>query len=262
MSKKRRSEGKQESKRKKQRTSPAMYHGRPVFTFHSRAVETDSSSAKLSNFFGAPFSTEDESWCSVEHFYQGQKFVQPYRARFTAEGVYSSTTSKESKKLFSRGIKGWSKMDEKKREEEMTKKLGRCGLHSSASTKVRAKNPIGILAKMANTELRNEQKQKKNSDRKIASEFATSLPSVGGLGFVDAQRVMMPALWAKFTQNPELGSLLRSTGDAYLLEQAGRKTNVWNGRLVADEDGTLQLDGENYMGRLLMGLRQELSQTH
>jgi ribA/ribD-fused uncharacterized protein len=61
--------------------------------------------------------------------------------------------------------------------------------------------------------------------------------------------IMCQALKAKFTQHPELKSLLLNTGDALLIE------HTKNDRYWADAgDGT----GKNRLGQLLMELRDEL----
>ncbi|CAG8547208.1 13294_t:CDS:2 [Ambispora leptoticha] len=62
--------------------------------------------------------------------------------------------------------------------------------------------------------------------------------------------VMMEALRAKFTQHPELGRVLLSTGDKKIIEHTS------NDRYWADGGG---LDhGQNRLGVLLMRLRNEL----
>lgn len=61
--------------------------------------------------------------------------------------------------------------------------------------------------------------------------------------------VMRTALRAKFTQHHELGSLLRSTGDAQLVEHTENDAFWGDGG-----DGS----GHNMLGRLLMELRAEL----
>jgi len=61
--------------------------------------------------------------------------------------------------------------------------------------------------------------------------------------------VMRTALRAKFTQHADLAALLLSTGDAKLIE------HTHNDRYWADGgDGS----GKNWLGRLLMELREEL----
>ena len=61
--------------------------------------------------------------------------------------------------------------------------------------------------------------------------------------------VMETALTAKFTQNPPLQELLKSTGDAYLQEKSS-SDNYW----AAGPSGC----GKNKMGHLLMKIRTQI----
>lgn len=61
--------------------------------------------------------------------------------------------------------------------------------------------------------------------------------------------VMYDICKAKFTQNPNLGQLLVSTGDAELIEG-----NTWNDRIWGVCNGV----GENRLGKILMQIRKEL----
>ena len=60
--------------------------------------------------------------------------------------------------------------------------------------------------------------------------------------------VMREALWAKFTQHPNLKSLLLATGEAELVEHTGNDAYWADGG-----DGT----GKNRLGQLLMELRAQ-----
>jgi ribA/ribD-fused uncharacterized protein len=60
---------------------------------------------------------------------------------------------------------------------------------------------------------------------------------------------MREALWAKFTQHPELRSLLLSTGDETIVEHT-ENDNYWGD----GGDGS----GRNRLGVLLMELREKL----
>jgi len=62
-------------------------------------------------------------------------------------------------------------------------------------------------------------------------------------------RVMRDALWAKFTQNPDLAARLLATGDKYLEE-----TNWWDDTYW----GVYQGHGRNILGRMLMEVRTRL----
>lgn len=63
--------------------------------------------------------------------------------------------------------------------------------------------------------------------------------------------IMREALWAKFTQHPQLAQLLRDTGDAILVE------HTRNDRYWADGgDGS----GLNRLGHLLMEIRGKIRQ--
>lgn len=66
-------------------------------------------------------------------------------------------------------------------------------------------------------------------------------------------RVMREALWAKFTQNPDLAARLLATGDKYLEE-----TNWWNDTYWGVHDGR----GKNVLGHLLMEVRTRLRSEH
>jgi ribA/ribD-fused uncharacterized protein len=64
------------------------------------------------------------------------------------------------------------------------------------------------------------------------------------------ERTMREVVWAKFSQNPELGKKLLATGDRYLEE-----TNWWGDRLW----GVYQGEGENLLGKILMETRARLA---
>lgn len=66
------------------------------------------------------------------------------------------------------------------------------------------------------------------------------------------EEMMYQALFAKFTQNENLKSLLLATGDAYLVEHSPHD-GFWGDRL--DKDGN---PGKNRLGALLMTLRSQL----
>lgn len=61
--------------------------------------------------------------------------------------------------------------------------------------------------------------------------------------------VMREAVWAKFSQNPDLAKRLLATGDKYLEE-----TNWWDDEYW----GVFQGKGENMLGRILMETRARL----
>jgi len=61
--------------------------------------------------------------------------------------------------------------------------------------------------------------------------------------------VMHSVVYAKFTQNKELGDKLLATGDAYLEEANTWGDNRW---------GTVNGVGENWLGKILMQVRDEL----
>ena len=61
--------------------------------------------------------------------------------------------------------------------------------------------------------------------------------------------IMHDVIWAKFTQNPELKEKLLATGDAFLEEG-----NTWGDRTW----GTVNGNGHNYLGKILMDVRKEL----
>ena len=63
--------------------------------------------------------------------------------------------------------------------------------------------------------------------------------------------IMYQALWAKFTQHPELRAILLNTGEARLVEHT-RKDSYWGD----GGDGR----GQNMLGKILMEIRQKLKQ--
>jgi hypothetical protein len=63
-------------------------------------------------------------------------------------------------------------------------------------------------------------------------------------------RTMHEIVWAKFSQNPELGKKLLATGDRYLEE-----TNWWGDRVW----GVYRGKGENLTGKALMDIRARLA---
>lgn len=64
--------------------------------------------------------------------------------------------------------------------------------------------------------------------------------------------IMRDLILAKFTQNPELADMLIATGDAYLEEG-----NTWGDRVW----GTVNGQGANNLGKILMEVRTELSKA-
>jgi len=61
---------------------------------------------------------------------------------------------------------------------------------------------------------------------------------------------MHEIVWAKFSQNPELGKKLLATGDRHLEE-----TNWWGDRVW----GVYRGEGENLTGKALMDIRARLA---
>lgn len=68
--------------------------------------------------------------------------------------------------------------------------------------------------------------------------------------------IMLELLRLKFTRNPELGKLLIATGDALLEEGNKWHDNFW-GDCTCDD--CRDIEGENWLGKLLMQVRDELS---
>lgn len=66
--------------------------------------------------------------------------------------------------------------------------------------------------------------------------------------------VMYEIVKAKFEQNPYLGMMLVATGDAMLIEGNEWHDKFWGIDLKTGE-------GENHLGKILMRVRSELSQT-
>jgi ribA/ribD-fused uncharacterized protein len=65
------------------------------------------------------------------------------------------------------------------------------------------------------------------------------------------ERTMREVVWAKFSQNPELGKKLLATGDRYLEE-----TNWWGDTIW----GVYKGEGQNLLGKILMDVRARLAQ--
>jgi len=66
--------------------------------------------------------------------------------------------------------------------------------------------------------------------------------------------IMRAVVRAKFTQHPELAKMLLATGDAQLIEG-----NTWNDAVwgcIRDQTGAWK--GQNWLGRILMEVREEL----
>jgi ribA/ribD-fused uncharacterized protein len=66
-------------------------------------------------------------------------------------------------------------------------------------------------------------------------------------------QVMREAVWAKFSQNPDLAARLLATGDKYLEE-----TNWWDDTYWGVHEGK----GKNMLGRILMEVRARLRNGH
>ena len=66
-------------------------------------------------------------------------------------------------------------------------------------------------------------------------------------------RVMHEIVWAKFSQNPELGKKLLATGDRYLEE-----TNWWGDKVW----GVYHGEGQNLTGKVLMDTRARLAKEN
>ena len=131
--------------------------------------------SEFSNFYGAPFTINEKTYPTVEHFFQSQKFP------------------------------GDSVLQEKIRV---------------------AKTPFTA----------------KRMGRTKSEHFREDWEEV-------KETVMLEGLRAKFTQNPQLASLLRSTGTAMLIEKMPRDSYWGSG-----PNGC----GRNRMGRLLEKLRKEI----
>ena len=67
---------------------------------------------------------------------------------------------------------------------------------------------------------------------------------------VRKERTMREVVWAKFSQNLELGKKLLATGERYLEE-----TNWWGDKLW----GVYKSEGENLLGKILMDARARLA---
>jgi ribA/ribD-fused uncharacterized protein len=143
-----------------------------------QAIEFNSKSeafSELSNFYGAPFTINDKTYPTVEHFFQSQKFP------------------------------GDPVLQEKIRA---------------------AKTPVGA----------------KRMGQAKSEHFRPDWDEI-------KETVMMEGLRAKFTQNPQLADLLRSTGTAMLIEKMPRDSYWGSG-----PNGC----GRNRMGRLLEQVRKEI----
>lgn len=73
----------------------------------------------------------------------------------------------------------------------------------------------------------------------------------------ELERIWLGLLRAKYTQNDDMREALLATGDTYLLEfdrGATRRDSFWGGI----DDGNGGITGNNFMGRMLMKVRDEL----
>lgn len=97
-------------------------------------------------------------------------------------------------------------------------------------------------------------------DRKARQQFSTLDPSsakrLGRRVLLRSDwekvkfRIMQEICFAKFTQNPHLRDKLIATGNRYLEEG-----NTWGDRIW----GTVNGQGQNMLGKILMGVRAKLS---
>jgi ribA/ribD-fused uncharacterized protein len=69
--------------------------------------------------------------------------------------------------------------------------------------------------------------------------------------------VMLTGVREKFKQNPELAARLVATGDATLIEGNTWNDRYWGCSPVKGADG-IRWVGENYLGQMLMIVRQEI----
>lgn len=75
---------------------------------------------------------------------------------------------------------------------------------------------------------------------------------------------MYIGLWAKFTQNAQLFSQLRQTGDGLITEAATANKYWTNGISILDIKRLKDpqtWDGDNKLGMLLMKLRKEINES-
>jgi predicted NAD-dependent protein-ADP-ribosyltransferase YbiA (DUF1768 family) len=63
---------------------------------------------------------------------------------------------------------------------------------------------------------------------------------------------MHAVVWAKFSQNPELGKKLLETGDRYLEER-----NWWGDKFWSVYQG----EGQNLLGKIIMDIRARLAKA-
>ena len=74
------------------------------------------------------------------------------------------------------------------------------------------------------------------------------------LTYEEARDIWAPILRAKYAPGSDLARLLQGTGDRLLLERVRFKGSTWGGRV---KDG--EVEGGNWMGKLLMERRDELN---
>ena len=190
----------------------------------------------LSNLTRCKLVLDGFEWTSVEHWYQGTKFVPKDRQRLAEGGDLASLDAFR----LHRGV--FVKRD---KEERSIK-------HWGANTK--KPDMVGIVAKMASNPRRAQRlglrmlpKQDESEDR---------IPELIEL--------FKRGLHAKFAQNPEMRAALLDTGNKQLVEfgrgaeretKAGRPP-LWNGMWVEE---TKEVVGRNLMGQIMMQVRAELS---
>ena len=107
---------------------------------------------------------------------------------------------------------------------------------------------VGILAKMASN---------KKHSKKLGIGSSDYNYEIEHLPEDELEERWLPILRAKYGQNDDMKKALLDTGDQYLLEfdrGATRTDSFWGG--IDDADGNII--GNNFMGRMLMKVRDEL----
>ena len=188
---------------------------------------------QLSNFarcgvlFRDPFG-DFQIYTSSEHIWQASKARSKRIAKlFIKDGALGSLTAAALKKFFPRTT-----------DEKVAKKLKYWSRGDS----------VGILAKMASN---------KKHAKKIGIEPSDYNYEIEHLPESELEERWLPILRAKYTQSEDMKRALLDTGDQYLLEfdrGATRTDSFWGGI----DDATGNIIGNNFMGRMLMKVRDEL----
>lgn len=183
--------------------------------------------AKCGVMFRDPFG-KLQMYSSSEAVWQGSKARSERVSKmFLQDGALGSLAAAAFKKFFPRTD-----------DEKLAKKLKYWSRGES----------VGILAKMASN---------KKHAKKLGIEESEYNYEIEHLPEDELEERWLPILRAKYAPNTPMRKTLLETGEEYLLEfdrGATRRDSFWGA--IDDEDGNIT--GNNFMGRMLMKVRDEI----